>query len=342
MQKVWEVEHNIDRFHKQMKKKLNQARVQIENATRITQADKDHLKTTQQLITQTKSLVDEKLHSVNIKSQEGQLDILKLWKPLQEQVDHFQTVLSTVEKRPFCVSVLADEHFKSLISSDHEPILVQNESAVWTPLKPTTVHRLPSAQSFRPKKPMALKQITFNEPANACSQATPRSNDISTSFPKSRTCYRTVSLTTKPLTDGESFHKQSLRLQSIPNKVEDRHPTMLPRLTGCGPSSGEVAKVFNIRSLKLKGISQQSVFEFPCEDIIVMENNIVTITERAVQKFSIRYQFIESITLRAPLKLCYTRDDTSNVLVLDSSCGISLISIQPRLKLMYRVETDRA
>ena len=103
-----------------------------------------------------------------------------------------------------------------------------------------------------------------------------------------------------------------------------------------------MSKVFNIRLLKLKGISQQSVFEFPCEDIIVIDENIITITERAVQKFSLRYQFLQSLPLRSPVSLCYTRDDTGHVIVLDGGSGISLLSSQPRLQLLYRVETDRA
>lgn len=323
-----------------MKKKLNETRTQIENATKITQADKDHLKTTQQLITQTKTLVDEKLRSVNTKHQEGQLDTLRLWKPLQEQVEHFQSVLTAVEKRPYCVNVAADEPFLDLLSLNHEPIIVQNESAQWTPLHPTMVYRTPTANSFKRSRSFTQKRTTFKDPPILRAQVSPRTSDTNVSFPRSRSSYRTVPVTAKTSRDADS--REHSRPQSIPQKLQERNPTILPRLSGGGLTSGETSKVFNIRSLKLKGISLQSIFEFPCEDIIVMENFIITITERSVQKFSLRYQFLEGMTLRAPIKLCYTRDDTCSVLVLDSSSGISLITSQPRLKLLYRVETDRA
>ncbi|KAL4238076.1 hypothetical protein ACF0H5_002788 [Mactra antiquata] len=340
LQKVWEVDHLLDRFHKQMKKKIQETRVQIEHATKITQADKDHLKTTQALITQTKKLVDDKLKSVNTKTQDGQNDVLRLWRPLQEQVDHFQEVLTAVEKRPFCVNVVADESVLEFINLNQEPVVVQNESAQWTPLNPTTVRSIPTRGSLESKKALSFKEAermsSFKERFGT--RSTPRTNGADTNFPKSRSSYRTV----EQDASSKSPRIQERHPPSQQQKIQERNPTILPKLTAGGLTTGETSKVFNIRSLRLKGISQQSVFEFPCEDIVVLENNIITITERAVQKFSLRYQFLQSMALRAPIKLCYTRDDTGNCLVLDNSCGITLISTQPRLQLLYRVETDRA
>lgn len=340
LQKVWEADHLIDRFHKQMKKKVQEIKVQIENATKIRPEDKDHLKTTQNLIQQTKKLVDDKLKTVNTKTQEGQNDILRLWKPLQDQVEHFQRVLTAVEKRPFCVNVQPDEQFMELMNLNLEPVMVINESAQWTPMNPTMVRRIPSGSSFNSKRFQTLrekeKHASFRDKYRT--NVSPRSNDVNTSFPRSRSSYRTVSVHTQPVGTTSSPRYPS----SIQQKIQERNPTILPKLTAGGLTAGDTSKVFNIRSLRLKGISQQSIFEFPCEDIVVLDNNIITITERAVQKFSLRYQFIQSMALRAPLKLCYTRDESSNILVLDNSCGISLISIQPRLQLCYRIETDRA
>lgn len=340
LQKVWEVEHLIDRFHKLMKKKLEDTKKEIENATKITPADIDHLKTTQQLITQTKKLVDDKLHSVNTKTQEGQSDILRLWKPLHDQVEHFQAVLTAVEKRSFCVNVQADEPFMELINMNHEPIIVLNESPQWTPLNPITIQRSSSASSLKSRRAQSFRdnKTMLAEQFHTSKQASPRSNDVNTSFPRSRSNYRTVSITTKPI-DG-SPRRQPNPAQDE-QKPPERNPVILPKLTSGGLSMGENSKAFNIRSLRLKGISQQSIFEFPCEDIVVLDTNIITITERAVHKFSLRYQFLQSVALRAPLKLCYTRDDTGNVLVLDNSCGISLMCTKPRLQLLYRIETDR-
>ncbi|XP_045162371.2 uncharacterized protein LOC123527145 [Mercenaria mercenaria] len=340
LQKVWEVEHLLDRFHKQMKKKIQETKVQIENATKIKPADKEHLKTTQALITQTKKLVDDKLKSVNIKTQEGQNDMLRLWRPLQDQVEHFQAVLTAVEKRPFCVNVQADEHVMELVNLNLDPVVVLNESAQWTPLNPITVRRIPSGNSFKSRRIRSFrekdKKATFSDRIRT--QVSPRSNDANTSFPKSRSSYRTVSVHTQPIGSSGSPRQPS----SVQQKLQERNPTILPKLTAGGLTTGETSKVFNIRSLTLKGISQQSIFELPCEDIVVLANNIITITERAVQKFSLRYQFLQSMALRAPIKLCYTRDESSNILVLDNSCGVSLVSTHPRLQLLYRIETDRA
>lgn len=340
LQKVWEADHMLDRFHKQMKKKIQETRIQIENATKITQADKDHLKTLQNLISQTKKLVDDKLKSVNTKTQEGQNDMLRLWKPLQDQVEHFQTVLTAVEKKPFCVSVQADDNFMELMNTNLDPVVVMNESAQWTPMHPTIVQRVPSRNSFDSRHFQSFREKERRTTSFPI-KASPRTNDVSTSFPRSRSSYRTVSVVTQP-TAALSSPRHPTDSTPTQQKIQERHPTILPKLTAGGLSSGETSKVFNIRSLRLKGISQQSIFEFPCEDIVVLDSNIITITERAVQKFSLRYQFLQSMALRAPIKLCYARDDSHNILVLDNSCGISLIATQPRLQLYYRIETDRA
>lgn len=323
-----------------MKKKIQETRLQIENATAIKPADKDHLKTTKALITETKKLVDDKLRSVNTKTKEGQNDILRLWKPLQDQVEHFQAVLTAVEKRPFCISVQADDHFTELMNLNSDPIVVLNESAQWTPLNPTTtIRRVPSRGSFDTKRSDREKDRLTSFREQFRPQVSPRTNDTNTSFPRSRSSYRTVSVHIQPIGTQAS---QQVHPPSIQQTIQERNPTILPKLTTGGLTTGETSKVFNIRSLKLKGISQQSIFEFPCEDVVVLENNIITITERAVQKFSLRYQFLQSMALRAPIKLCYTRDESAYILVLDNSCGISLISTQPRLQLYYRIETDRA
>lgn len=341
LQKVWEADHLIDRFHKQMKKKIQETRVQIENATKIKPEDKDHLKTVLALIAQTKKLVDDKLKSVNTKTQEGQNNMLRLWKPLQEQVEHFQTVLTAVEKRPFCVNVQPDEHFLELINLNLDPVVVINDSAQWTPLNAKAVRRVPSSDSFDSKRFREKeKRTSFRDKQH--SQVSPRSNDVNTSFPRSRSSYRTVSVHTQPIGNTSSPRHSVQHPPSIQQKIQERNPTILPKLTTGGLTAGETSKVFNIRSFRLKGISQQSIFEFPCEDIVVLDNNIITITERAVQKFSLRYQFLQSLALRAPIKMCYSRDESSNIFVLDNSCGISLIATQPRLQLYYRIETDRA
>lgn len=268
--------------------------------------------------------------------------MLRLWKPLQDQVEHFQAVLTAVEKRPFCVNVQADDNFMELMNFNHEPVVVFNESTHWTPLNPTTVKRVPSGGSFDSRHFQSVREKD-RRTTSFRTKVSPRSNDVNTSFPRSRSSYRTVSVRTQPIASLETPRQQQ---QSHPTssqqKALERNPTILPKLTSGGLTTGETSKVFNIRSLRLKGISQQSIFEFPCEDIVVMDNNIITITERAVQKFSLRYQFLQSMALRAPIKLCYTRDETNNILVLDNSCGISLISTQPRLQLYYRIETDRA
>jgi hypothetical protein len=344
LQKVWEADHLVDRFHKQMKKKIQETRVQIENATKIKPADKDHLKTTQALISQTKKLVDDKLKAVNVKTQEGQHDLLRLWKPLQDQVDHFQTVLTAVEKRPFCVNVQTDDQFIELVNLNLDPIVVVNESAQWTPLNPTTVRRVPSGSSFNSRRFHSMrekeKSVRLNDKYSA--HVSPRSNDVSTSFPRSRASYRTVSVHNQAIESAVTPRQSSQYPIPVKQKIQERNPTILPKLTAGSLTAGQTSRVFNIRSLSLKGISQQSIFEFPCEDIVVLANNIITITERAVQKFSLRYQFLQSMALRAPIKLCYTRDESNNILVLDNSCGVSLISTHPRLQLLYRIETDRA
>ncbi|WAR19594.1 hypothetical protein MAR_001432 [Mya arenaria] len=299
LQKVWEVEHLIDRFHKQMKKKLNESHDPA--------ADQS----------------DEK-----IGGGQGEVD------QHQDQVDHFQTVLTAVEKRPFCVNVQADEQFLELISLNQEPVVVQNQSATWTPLNPTTANRVPSVDSFK-SRPSQRDRKSVPHFKKSLGQLSPRTNDNDTSLPRTRSSYRTVPVPSKPLpSESSSPRHQQQHPPSRQQRIQEKNPTILPRLTAGGLTSGETSKVFNIRSLKLKGISQQSIFELPCEDIIVMDSNIITLTERAVQKFSLRYQFLQSMELRAPLRLCYTRDDTGYVLVLDNSNGISLVSTHPRLQLL--------
>ena len=349
LQKVWEVEHMLDRFHKNMKKKLQDAKTQIENATKILPADKDHLKTVHSLILQTKRLVEDKLRSANTKTQEGQNDILRLWKPLDGEVRHFGTVLYVVEKRPFCVNVQADDSFMGLLSLNQEPVVVINDSMQWTPLNP--VARSPSAKTVKSSK----RALSFREPQKSGRESSfkfsPKSSRDNVSFPRSRSSYRTVIINhgsnqqvqLSPLTISKDNSKiDEISQPSRQQRIQERNPTILPKLTTGSLTNGDTSKVFNIRAMKLRGISQQSVFEFPCEDVLALDNNIITITERAVQKFSLRYQFLQSMALRAPLKLCYMRDDSHNILVLDNSCGLSLIATAPRLQLLYKIETDRA
>lgn len=338
-QKVWEMDHMIERFYKTMKKKMEEARSEIENATKITQADKVHMKTVQALITQTKHHVEELLKTVNTKTQEGQNDILRLWKPLDDEVENFGTVLNAVEKKPFCVNVTADEHFLDLISVNQQPLVVVNDSAQWTPhstVSRATSEKSQAHSSLSKYKYHGLKEM--KKSLKELKEQTPRStkeNDATGNL-----SYRSLPTLDFKRPSYELPYKKKTDMNAQTARTDRYASVQLPSIKSTVIPTGETSRTFNIKNLRLRGISLQSTFEFPCEDIIVLENNILTITERAVQKFSVRYQFIQSLPLRAPLKLASVRD-TNNVLVLDNSNMISLVSTTPRLQLLYRIETDR-
>ena len=338
-QKVWEMDHMIERFYKTMKKKMEDARSQVENATKITPADKVHMKMVQALITQTKHHVEDMLKSVNIKTQEGQNDILRLWKPLDDEVENFSTVLNAVEKKPFCVNVTVDEHFLDLISTNQEPLVVVNDSAQWTPhsvVSRATSEKSQSQSSLNKLRLHGLKEIkkSFREIKEVTPRTARPNNDMITAT------FRSLPSVDMNRTGNEPLYKKPEDVGPYTARTDRFVGVQLPKITQTTIPVGETSQTFNIKNLRLRGISLQSTFEFHCEDIILLDNNIITITERALQKFSIRYQFIQSLPLRAPLKLANVRD-TNNVLVLDNNHMISLVSTMPRLQLLYKIETDR-
>lgn len=338
-QKVWEMDHMIERFYKNMKKKMEDARSEIENATKITPADKVHLKTVQTLITQTKLHVEELLKTVNTKTQEGQNDILRLWKPLDDEVENFGTVLNAVEKKPFCVNVTLDERFLDFISVNQEPLVVVNDSAQWTPhsvVSRATSEKSQAGSSMGKFKYHGLKEIkkSFRD----IKDITPRS--VKQSEENVSITYRSLPSMDLKRPGNELPYKKQTDLYPQTARTDRFASVQLPSIKSTAIPSGETSKTFNVKNLRLRGISLQSTFEFPCEDIMILENNIITITERAVQKFSVRYQFIQSLPMRAPIKLASVRE-TNNVLILDTNNMISLVSTTPRLQLLYRIETDR-
>ena len=351
VRKITEVEKMLNKFHKTMKSRLKEAKQKVVEATKISQADRDHLSTVQSLISKTKAHIDDMINSKLAKKPEGASEILTVWTPLEKETQNFDLTLDDIETRPFCVNIRADEGFLDFISYDKNPLTVTNESLEKTPPTPKKESRLPGTQypirdSPEDDEEIGFKRVRITE------------NNVGAAIPSPMSIRRTISLASPPMKTGSQHQK--LYTDKRPFTHEISSPNLSPsnrqsptrtilkqRTSQAFPkvATGDLVKrhtgrTFNNSDMKLKEIHEVSNFELPCGDILMIDGHLVTITESAIQKFSLDYTYLEGISLRCPWRMCAMKD-TTNVAVNHNTRFISIVATSPSLNVLYRIETEK-
>ena len=354
VRKIGEVEKMLNKFHRTMKSRLKEAKQKVVEATKISQADKNHLSTVQSLISKTQKHIEDMINSKIAKKPEGASEILTVWTPLEKETQNFDLTLDNIETRPFCVNIRADEGFLDFISYDKNPLTVTNESEDKLPPSPAKEKRAPGTQYPIRESPeqddenLPPKQVRIN------SEST-----LGAAIPSPMSIRRTISLSSPPNKHGG--HAQKLYIdkrpytQAVPlspslQSSSRQSPTrtiLKQRTSQAFPKveTGDLVKrdtgcTFNNSDMRLKGIHEVSNFELPCGDILMIDGHLVTITETAIQKFSMDYKYLEGLSLKCPWRMCALKD-TTHVAVNHNTRFISIIATSPSLNVLYKIETEK-
>ena len=352
VRKINEVEKMLLKFHKTMKSRLKEAKQKVVEATKISQADKNHLSTVQSLISKTKKHIEDMIHSKIAKNPEGASEILAVWTPLEKETQNFDLSLDDIETRPYCVNIKADEGFLDFISYDKNPLTVTNESVEKMPATPTKEPRAPGTQYPIADSPdqeveAITKHVRITE------------NTTGAAIPSPMSIRRTISLSSPPTKHGG--YQQKLYIDKRPvtqdlllspnfpssNRQSPTRTILKQRTSQAFPkvATGDLVKrdtgrTFNNTDMKLKGIHEVSNFELPCGDILMIDGHLITITETAIQKFSLDYKYLEGLSVRCPWRMCALKD-TTNVAVNHNTRFISIVAISPSLNVIYKIETEK-
>lgn len=352
VRKINEVEKMLLKFHKTMKSRLKEAKQKVVEATKISQADKNHLSTVQSLISKTKKHIEEMIHSKIAKNPEGASEILAVWTPLEKETQNFDLSLDDIETRPYCVNIKADEGFLDFISYDKNPLTVTNESEEKMPATPTKEPRAPGTQYPIADSPdqevdAITKHVRITE------------NTTGAAIPSPMSIRRTISLSSPPTKHGG--YQQKLYIDKRPvtqdlplspnfpssNRQSPTRTILKQRTSQAFPkvATGDLVKrdtgrTFNNTDMKLKGIHEVSNFELPCGDILMIDGHLITITETAIQKFSLDYKYLEGLSVRCPWRMCALKD-TTNVAVNHNTRFISIVATSPSLNVIYKIETEK-
>ena len=355
IRKIGEVEKMLNKFHKTMKSRLKEAKQKVVEATKISQADKDHMSTVQSLISKTKKHIEEMINSKIAKKPEGASEILTVWTPLEKETQNFDSTLDEIETRPFCVNVRADEGFLDFISYDKNPLTVTNESDDKMPQSPSKEKRATGMQYPIADSPgqddetLPPKQVRINTEST-----------MGAAIPSPMSIRRTISLSSPPNKHGGG-HQQKLYTDKRPythdaplspgmpssNRQSPTRTILKQRTSQAFPKveTGDLVKrdtgqTFNNTDMKLKGIHEVSNFELPCGDILMIDGHLITITETAIQKFSMDYKYLEGLSLKCPWRMCALKD-TTHVAVNHNTRFISIIATSPKLNVLYKIETEK-
>ena len=353
VRKIVEVEKTLNKFHKTMKSRLKEAKQIVVEATKISQADRDHLSTIQSLISKTKAHIEDLMHTKIAKKPEAASEILTVWTPLEKETQNFDQSLDDIETRPFGVNVKADEGFLDFISYDKNPLTVTNESITKEPTTPKKETRVlgsqyPIRDSPDEEAELNDKRVRITENNYGAAIPSPMSirRTISLSSPvKSKNPYHTLHIDNRPLTQEITVPLSPTLSPS--NRQSPTRTILKQRTSQAFPkvATGELVKkvtgrTFTDTDMKLKEIHEVSNFELPCGDILMIDGHLVTITESAIQKFSLDYKYLEGISLRCPWRMCAMKD-TTNVAVNHNTRFISIVATSPSLGVLYRIETEK-
>ena len=340
IRKISDVEKKLNKFHKTMKTKLKECKQKVVESTKISHSDRDHLGTIQSLITKTKSHVESILRPEKGKRTETVNEMFTVWTPLEQEIFNFDSALDEIETRPFCVNVKVDDEFLDFISYDKNPLTVTNDTRENLPPSPTKenayekVNRFLNEESDEVDPPSSPKYPSPLIVRKTLNVSSPVRNDTQ----KLYTDKRPVTL------DSIPTPRQNHSRQQSPNRAaflaRKSHSSVLPKVEVGEVKTRATGKKLNNVDFSIQGITEESNFELPCGDIIIVNGHLITVTETAVQKFTLDYRYVESIGLKFPWRICAIRD-TSNVAINHNTRFISIVGTYPNLEVMYRIETEK-
>ncbi|KAL4238075.1 Intraflagellar transport protein 80 [Mactra antiquata] len=352
LKKISEVEKTLSKFYKSMKAKLKESKQKVVEATKISQYDRDHLTTVQGLISKTKTHVENVIRPEKSKRSEAVNEILSIWTPLEIEARNFDTALDEIETRPFCVSIKADEKFLNFISFDKSPLIVTTETT-----------NLPST----PTKEKSMRRMNEQAPVVEVEVDSPRrigtdSPEVTT-IPSPTMVQRTITLSSpvrskqptvyslkRPSSHEGKTPRKPLQRQQSPsryfqisksfNNTVVSQSSILPKVGTGELITKDTSQSYKDNAAQLHDIEEVSNFELPCGDIIMMNNQLITLTETSIQRFTLDYKYIESINIRFPWRLCAIKG-TVNVAVNHNTRFISIVATEPNLAILYRIETEK-
>ena len=346
LRKISEVEKTLTKFYKTMKSKIKESKQKVVESTKISHSDRDHLATIQSLIGKTKAHVEGVIRPSKSKRTEGVNEILSIWTPLEHETQNFDKALDDIETRPFCVNVKADEEFIDFISFDKNPLIVATES---------------NAHPQTPTKDRSFNKFDQQAPVIEVEQDSPRfmGSPEATTIPSPMMVRRTItlaspvksnqptlySLSRRPVTHDEITPRaQMIRHQSpsrlAQNARSQSHSNIFPKVGTGELISKDSGKNMKENAARLLDVLPVSNFELPCGDIVLVGNHLITLTETAIQKFTLDYRYIENIHIRCPWRLCAMRD-SATIAVNHNTRFISIVSTEPALTVLYRIETEK-
>ncbi|XP_052769170.1 uncharacterized protein LOC128209256 [Mya arenaria] len=346
VKKIGEVEKLLAKFYKTMKAKLKASKHQVNETTKISQAEKDHLSTILSLITKTKEHVENVIRPEK-KRKETSNEIFNIWTPLEQETQNFDQALDDVETKPYCVNVQADEQFLNFISYDKSPIVVSRDTTGTHPATPT--------------KQKTLNRYASQNPTVAVESDSPRYRDSPevTIIPSPVQATRTmISLATPPISKSTNLKKlcntrpashdetpRQIRYGQSPARIAGNARSLsmahvFPKVGTGELINRDTSKSIRGAEVKLKGITEVSSFELSCADLVLLDNHIVTITDSAVQKFTMEFRYVGGIHIRFPWRLCAIKE-TTNVAINHNTRFISIIGTEPTLQILYRIETEK-
>lgn len=346
LRRISEVEKTLTKFYKTMKSKIKESKQKVVEATKISQYDRDHLTTIQSLISKTKTHVENVIRPEKSKRAEIVSEILNIWTPLEHETVNFDKALDDIETRPYCVNVKADEDFLDFISFDRNPVVVATET---------------NGHPKTPSKDKTLHRIDQKSPVIEVEQDTPRlmgSPEVTT-IPSPMMVRRTItlaspvkskqptlySLNKRPVTHDEATPRGQLKRHQSPNVLNQNarsqsYSAIFPKVGTGELITKDSGKDYKEHYARLLDVSEVSNFELPCGDIVLVKNHLIALTETAVQRFTLDYRYIESIHIRFPWRLCAIKD-SANIAVNHNTRFISIISTDPALTVLYRIETEK-
>ncbi|KAH3857300.1 hypothetical protein DPMN_099906 [Dreissena polymorpha] len=348
LRKISDVEKTLVKFYKSMKAKIRASKQQVAEMTKISQPEKDHVTTLQSLIARTREHVENVIRPEK-KRKDGVNEMFSIWTPLEHETQNFDQALDDIETKPYCVGVRADEQFLKFISYDKSPLVVARDykELPATPSKEKTLQRMTSRNNVIQVEPDTPRMMANGSPEV-------------TTIPSPVMATRTmISLTTPALTKSNNAkklydfrpassedtprHKKLVGASPVRLAGNSRSQSMshiFPKIATGELINRDTGKSIRDPELKLRGIQEISNFELPCGDILLLDGNLITIAESSLQKFSLDYKYIESLHIRFPWRLCAIKD-TANVAINHNTRFISIVSTDPSLQILYRIETEK-
>ena len=343
MKKITEVEKTLTKFYKHMKSNLKASKQQVLESMKVSQSERECLLTLSSLISKTKQHVESVIHT-DRKRKNVTNEIFSVWTPLEHETQNFDEALNDIETRPYCVNVKADEQFLEFISYNMNPLTVTTEKARDCPMTPNKQHSL----SRLDKDPSVVEAIMD-------SSNFPSAPEIHT-FPSPTPVRRTITLST-PTDSGQKLYdrRPSTHEEATPRRMRSRqvspsrstgntkppnYSTVFPKVATGELVARDTGKSIRGGDATIKGIVEVSNFELACGDIVLLDNLMVTLTESALQKFTLDYRFVESLTIKCPWRLCAIKD-TTKIAVNHNTRFISIVGTYPTMQVLYRVETEK-